>query len=335
MSIIEVLKYEGDNRTFVWKHPCEDFNTSTQLIVHESQEAIFFYNGKALDSFGPGKHTLSTQNIPLLTSASSKIMSGGERMFHAEVYFVNLVEQLGIPWGTNSKIHYLDPQFNFPLSIGASGEMALSVANAIVDGNINIFELDARLETLSTSVKQKLASDFIDYGISLTQFFITNVVKPEGDSIYEDFKTLYFRQYADIKDAEIKQQTALINAETQARQKVIDAKAQAEKRRVEGYTYQQERGLDVAEKAAQNEAAGEFGSMGIGLGMMAGVGMPIGSAVGSTVTDALKSFQTQSPQMSVRPQEPCGLRAKFCSQCGYAFADESMNFCPQCGRNRD
>lgn len=373
MSIIEVLKYEGDNRTFVWKHPCEDFNTSTQLIVHESQEAIFFYNGKALDSFGPGKHTLITQNIPLLTSASSKIMSGGERMFHAEVYFVNLVEQLGIPWGTNSKIHYLDPQFNFPLSIGASGEMALSVANprklliklvgteallsqgalvaylksflqtrvkstianAIVDGNINIFELDARLETLSTSVKQKLASDFIDYGISLTQFFITNVVKPEGDSIYEDFKTLYFRQYADIKDAEIKQQTALINAETQARQKVIDAKAQAEKRRVEGYTYQQERGLDVAEKAAQNEAAGEFGSMGIGLGMMAGVGMPIGSAVGSTVTDALKSFQTQSPQMSVRPQEPCGLRAKFCSQCGYAFADESMNFCPQCGKNRD
>lgn len=53
MSVIDVIKYEGDNRTFVHKHPAEDFNTSTQLIVHESQRAIFFYNGQALDMFGP------------------------------------------------------------------------------------------------------------------------------------------------------------------------------------------------------------------------------------------------------------------------------------------
>ena len=64
--IAEIIKYEGDNSTFVWKHPCEDFNTTTQLIVHESQEAILFLNGQALDLFGPGRHTLETQNIPLL-----------------------------------------------------------------------------------------------------------------------------------------------------------------------------------------------------------------------------------------------------------------------------
>ena len=51
-EIAQVIKYEGDNSTFVWKHPMEDFNTSTQLIVHESQEAIFFMNGQALDLFG-------------------------------------------------------------------------------------------------------------------------------------------------------------------------------------------------------------------------------------------------------------------------------------------
>ena len=64
--IAEVIKYEGDNSTFIWKHPVEDFNTGTQLIVHESQEAVFFMNGQALDLFGPGRHLLETQNIPLI-----------------------------------------------------------------------------------------------------------------------------------------------------------------------------------------------------------------------------------------------------------------------------
>lgn len=58
MEIASIIKYEGDNSTFIWKHPKEDFNTSTQLIVHESQEAVFFMNGQALDLFGPGRYTL-------------------------------------------------------------------------------------------------------------------------------------------------------------------------------------------------------------------------------------------------------------------------------------
>ena len=49
MNIAELIKYEGDNSTFIWKYPLEDFNSMTQLIVHESQEAIFFMNGQALD----------------------------------------------------------------------------------------------------------------------------------------------------------------------------------------------------------------------------------------------------------------------------------------------
>ena len=66
MAVIDVIKYEGDNSTFVYKHPVEDFNTGSQLIVHESQEALFYMNGQALDLFGPGRHTLETENIPLL-----------------------------------------------------------------------------------------------------------------------------------------------------------------------------------------------------------------------------------------------------------------------------
>ena len=93
MSITDVIKYEGNNQTFIWKHPSEDFNTGSQLIVHETQEAIFFLNGQALDSFGPGRHELETQNLPLLNGIS-KITTGGVSPFHSEVYFVNLIEQM-------------------------------------------------------------------------------------------------------------------------------------------------------------------------------------------------------------------------------------------------
>ena len=53
-EIAKIIQYEGDNSTFVWKHPSEDFNSLTQLIVHESQEALFFMNGQALDLSAPG-----------------------------------------------------------------------------------------------------------------------------------------------------------------------------------------------------------------------------------------------------------------------------------------
>jgi membrane protease subunit (stomatin/prohibitin family) len=75
-KIADVIKYEGDNTTFIWKSPIEDFNTMTQLIVHESQEAVFYMNGQALDTFPPGRHTLETQNIPLLRGALEKPTTG-------------------------------------------------------------------------------------------------------------------------------------------------------------------------------------------------------------------------------------------------------------------
>ena len=76
MAISEVIKYEGDNETFVWKYPLEDFNATTQLIVHESQEAIFFMNGQALDLFGAGRYTLETQNIPLIGKLLNRATGG-------------------------------------------------------------------------------------------------------------------------------------------------------------------------------------------------------------------------------------------------------------------
>ena len=325
-KIADVIKYEGDNSTFIWKHPCEDFNSLTQLIVHESQEAIFFMNGQALDLFGAGRYTLETQNIPKIGKFLNRA-TGDETPFHAEVYFINKTEQMSIKWGTDSKVQYVEPTYGFPLSIGASGEMSLRaedsrklllklvgtenflgqqklvsffrsflmtkvktyIAHVLKAKSINIFEIDEHLTTFSDEIKNLLILDFADYGVSLEQFFVTTIVKPDGDKQYEKFKELHFRQYADIAEAKLKQQTDIIHAQTEAQKVVIDSQAQATKRAQEGYTYQQERGFDVAEKVAQNEAVGEFTNMGVGFGTMAGVGGAVGGMVGGMMNDAMGS----------------------------------------------
>ena len=332
-QIAEIIKYEGDNSTFIWKHPCEDFNSLTQLIVHESQEAVFFMNGQALDLFGPGRYTLETQNIPKIGKVLNRA-TGDKTPFHCEVYFINKTEQMSIKWGTDSKVQYVDPIYGFPISIGASGEMSLRaedsrklliklvgtenflgqqklvsffraflmtrvktyIAQVMKANAINIFEIDENLTSFSDNIKKLLAPDFADYGISLERFFVTAIVKPDGDRQYEKFKELHFRQYADIAEAKLRQQTAIINAETEAQKTVIDSKAQATKRAQEGYTYAQERGFDVAEQVAQNEAVGQFTNMGVGLGTMAGVGGAVGSVVGNAVNGAMNAAQTEQPQ---------------------------------------
>lgn len=332
-KIAEVIKYEGDNSTFIWKHPLEDFNSLTQLIVHESQEAIFMMNGQALDLFGAGRYTLETQNIPLIGKALN-IPTGGKTPFHCEVYFINKTEQMAIKWGTDSKVQYVEPTYGFPISIGASGEMSLRVedsrklllklvgtetylgreklvqffraflmtrvktyiAQVMKTNAINIFEIDENLTAFSENIRNLLVPDFADYGISLERFFVTTIVKPDGDRQYEKFKELHFRQYADIAEAKLRQQTEIINAETEAQKVVIDSKAQATKRAQEGYTYQQERGFEVAEKVAENEAVGQFTNMGVGLGTMAGVGGAVGSVVGNAVNGAMNTVAEQPAQ---------------------------------------
>lgn len=333
--IADVIKYEGDNSTFIWKHPREDFNSLTQLIVHESQEAIFFMNGQALDLFGPGRYTLETQNIPKIGKVLNRT-TDGETPFHCEVYFINKTEQMSIKWGTDSKVQYVDPTYGFPISIGASGEMSLRVedsrkllvrlvgtedfltqsglankfrgflmtrvktyiAQVIKANAINIFEIDENLTAFSENIHKLLIPDFAEYGLSLEKFFVTTIVKPDGDRQYEKFKELHFRQYADVAEAKLRQQTDLIYAQTEAQKVVIESQAQATKRAQEGYTYAQERGFDVAEKVAQNEAVGQFTNMGVGLGTMAGVGGAVGGVVGNAVNDAMTATQAEQPVQS-------------------------------------
>lgn len=387
MEIVSVIKYEGDNSTFVWRHPKEDFSTSSQLIVHESQEAVFFLNGQPLDLFGSGRYTLETANIPILQKLKN-IPTDGVSPFHCEVYFVNKVEQMAIRWGTDSKIQYLEPTYGFPLSIGANGEMSLRVedskrllvnlvgterdlsqsklvtyfraflmtrvktyiAQIMKSSAINIFEIDEHLLEFSDELRDRLRPDFANYGLSLERFFVSAIAKPDGSTEYEKFKELHFRQYADVAQSQLHQKTTVIEAQTKAQKTVIESQAAATKRIQEGYTYQQERGFDVAERVASNEAVGQFTNMGIGLGTMAGVGGAVGGVVGGAIQGVFTG--TGHPQMpSTGFCENCGTQLQpgtafceecgapiavkpCCPQCGYVF-ERPGKFCPKCGRKRE
>lgn len=128
-GLASIIKYEGDNETLVWKHPIEDFNMGSQLIVHESQEAVFFRDGQALDLFGAGRYTLETQQLPLLEKLY-QLPTNTEDTFHSEVYFINLATQMGIKWGTDSKVRLFDPASGLHVELGASGEFNIRVTDS-------------------------------------------------------------------------------------------------------------------------------------------------------------------------------------------------------------
>ena len=128
-GIASVIKYEGENDTFVWKHPIEDFNMGSQLIVHESQEAIFFRDGRALDLFGAGRYTLTTQNLPILEK-TYQLPTNPDGVFHSEVYFINTATQMGIKWGTDSKVRLFDPASGLHIELGACGNFNIKVTNS-------------------------------------------------------------------------------------------------------------------------------------------------------------------------------------------------------------
>ena len=268
--IVDIIKYEGDNSTFIWKHPCEDFNSMTQLIVHESQEAIFFMNGQALDLFGPGRHTLETQNIPIVGKALNRA-TGGESPFHCEVYFINKTVQMAIKWGTDSKVRYIEPNYGIPVEIGACGELNLAVSDsrklllklvgtmngiawgdngagftksiqncfrplistavkshltaAMKEKSIDLFEVDEQLEGLSEVLRKSIIGGFEEYGLTIPEFYITNILLPENDPNFKRMRDLHTVAF----------QTRMIQAETLVKTTQIDAEAEvtAARRKIE------------------------------------------------------------------------------------------------------
>lgn len=405
-QIAEIIKYEGDNSTFIWKHPCEDFNSLTQLIVHETQEALFFMNGQALDLFGPGRHTLETQNIPKIGKLLNRTTSG-DTPFHCEVYFINKTVQMAIKWGTDSKVRFLDPNLGIPLEIGASGEMNLAVSDSrklllklvgttrgiswaaepvgftkslqncfrplistavkanlsstIKSNNINILEIDENIEKLSEALRLSINPGFEEYGLTIPQFYVTNVVLPENDPNFRRMKELHtvsFQTRMIQADALIKSAQADADAEVTAARRKVEmeqqlteteiAKREAERRLIEAQAEAQAAKMagfaeaeimatqgynkkDVLAAEVQKAYAEGIGNMTIsgGSGGVAGdmIGLGVGMAAASTIAPQLGNmFNAMNPANTEATAAP----AAKCENCG-ANLLANAKFCLECG----
>lgn len=192
MEIISVIKYEGSNEVLAHKHKNEDFTIGSQLIVHESQEALFFRDGIALDLFKAGRHTLVTNNIPLLRDLM-KLGTGGENVFHAEVYFINMATMMGIRWGTDSKVRLFDPASGLHVEIGASGNFNIRVS----DSRKLVIKLVGTTEGL---LQSDIAGDGLSYGTGKFKALVMNRVKSNLARIIkeENINILEIDAYLDV-----------------------------------------------------------------------------------------------------------------------------------------
>lgn len=342
MDIFKVIKYEGPNNVFVWKFPGEDFNTLSQLIVHESQEAIFFKDGQALDIFGPGRYTLHSQNIPLLRRIVNLPFSG-ESPFHCEVYFINKIVSMDVKWGTPSPLPVQDAVYKIIIPIRANGQFAVRVADSkkllrtlvgtinqfdqdtlkqyfrgvllanvkdyiasqLIQKQISFLDIQSYLKSISGGIASQLQDEFDKYGLELVNFYVNDIIPVDDDPSYIQLKN------ALAKKAEMS---------------------------VMGYSYQQERTFDVLDKAAANEGSGSgLMNAGIGLGMGAGVGGLMFNSMSSAAQNVQSSdTKSEGPQkikcVKCGAEIPAG--SKFCLECGTKVEEikEDEIKCPNCGK---
>ncbi|MDE2293431.1 MAG: SPFH domain-containing protein, partial [Elusimicrobia bacterium] len=285
MAMIDRVKFDGDPGVLVWKFPSDQLSWGTQVIVNQSQEALFFKGGEVLDLLGPGTHTLETANIPLLRRLVN-IPFGNQSPFAAEVWFVNKAAQLDAKWGTKTPIPLLDPKYRIALPVRAFGQFGLRVCDSrklviglvgtapslTVDGltehfrgitttkvkdylaetvalrKVGFLEISAYLEEISEDLKKKLSGDFAAYGLELLNFMLESVNVPDDDPAVAKLK----QALADKAEIDIL-----------------------------GADYARKRGLDVMEKAAENEGGGGVGA-GMGLGMGMGAGAQFGQFAAAT-----------------------------------------------------
>ena len=339
-KLFDVISCEMSNDTFVQRSEIDDFNAKSQLIVAESQEAVFFKEGKALDLFGPGRHTLNSANLPIIRSFYEKLFDR-KTVFPCSVFFVNKVVPLDMKWGTDSPIELVDPQYGLTIHVGAFGQMGVKIkdarkfiakisgqlhtftnddvsryikgavmqtvkvkiAEAIMSEKISIQAIAPHLKTLAERIQGELAEEFDFLGLELCKFYIMNI-----RALEEDMEVLDQARKDYVKG-------------------VFAAKTARESRDIQGYDYRTERQFDVMEEAAGNAGAGNVMAPGLGLGMGFGLGKGISNTMAETSQETMaKKPANKCPKCGA--EVPTG--AKFCPGCG-----EKLNvqrFCSNCGQ---
>ena len=126
MAFFQVIKFDGPQDALVWKHPKENMNSGSQLVVGPAQTAVFVREGQICDLFESGTYMLDTNNLPIL-SALVNLPFGGRSPFTAEVFYVNQRSILDIKWGTPVPIQLKDPLYQVIIPLRAFGQYGVSV----------------------------------------------------------------------------------------------------------------------------------------------------------------------------------------------------------------
>ncbi len=325
MALLDAIEWRdmtGDEIVHRW--PAQgpgNIRLGAQLTVRESQVAVFFRDGKALDTFQPGRHTLETANLPLVGGLVNMVF-GGTTPFQAEVYFVNLKTFTNMKWGTPSPIIFRDTELatvrlraygNYTMRVkepqlfvnGVVGtehaydtDSVSSWLRDFISARFNdtlgevmetVLDLPKLYDEIGVAVKSRVSEDFERYGLELIDFLIGGITPPD----------------------EVMQ--------------MIDERA-----RMEAVG-----DMDRFTKFRTAQAIGDMAKSGGGGDSAAatGMGMGAGIAMGATMAESLRGAMSgqQAQQGAAAPGEvvsPAG--AKFCAECGKPLV-AGAKFCAECG----
>jgi len=332
---MDVIQHQDPSgKTMVARWPANgtsDIRLGSQLIVEESQQAVFYRDGKALDTFGPGRHTLATQNIPLLASLFG-IPFGGKSPFQAAVVFVSTKTFMDLKWGTKEPVPFRDQELAM-VRLRAFGKYALRVANAqqFVNGVVgtmgvysterledwfrdvivarltdvlgenltSVFDLPRLYDELAMALKSRVADDFTKYGIELVDLYMGAITPPE----------------------EV--------------QKLIDERS-GMAALGDMNTYLKFKTARAIGDAAQQEGGGSGVAAGMGMGMGAGMGMMLPGMMreamqgGGQPAPAAPAGGGAAPAAAAGAAAATGAAPAFCHNCGQKLGPGSK-FCPSCG----
>lgn len=327
---LEVLEHhDPTGEEIVYRYPQQgsaEIKLGAQLVVHEAQEAVLYRDGKALDVFGPGRHTLSTQNIPLLTKLLA-LPFGGTSPFRVAVVFVNKRTFVDQKWGTREPVVFRDSELGM-VRLRAFGNYAYRIKDCqlfvntvvgsqglfetsrlqdfyrdIIVSRLNdllgetlktIFDLPRYYDELGAAAKARVTEDFGKYGVDLSDFYINSITPPD----------------------EVQQKMD----ERAAMGAVGDMS-----------TYMQFKAAQAIQDAAKG-GGGEGGAAG------AGMGLGLGAGFGAMMPGMIANAMQQAQQGGAGPGAAAAAGAKraaggggFCSDCGQAVP-VGAKFCPGCGR---